>query len=80
LNFKEEEMEKARKIISRAISAKKWTEYFSSWSDERCKKMWNSLGGTHTSCINKMKGHISDPGGYCNALGKRATGKWVREK
>jgi len=74
-------MIETRKLIaSRIRLARRMDAIFDSWSTERCKAMWESLGGTHTSCMNKMKGHIATPGAYCNALGKRAKGKWVREK
>jgi hypothetical protein len=51
---------------------------FDSWTDERARKQWNSLGGSEHACAGKMKGKVDNPDAYCSALKDKVTGttKW----
>ncbi len=42
------------------------------WTKQSYKDMWLSLGGTHSSCIKKMKGKVKEPGAYCMWLSMKA--------
>lgn len=60
------------------LPCKEAEEKFKSWSDERCKEQWNSLGGSHHECVSAMEGKTTDAAAYCAALKDRIKGttKW----
>ena len=59
------------------ILGAKYAEKFEGQSDEQVRKTWNSLGGSHESCVANVSG-VDDPDAYCAALKDRVTGttKW----
>ena len=38
------------------------------WTRESLESFWESIGGSVTECIKKMKGKVSDPASYCASL------------
>lgn len=49
-------------------SAKAWEKKPKGWDKGSMKSHWDSLGGSVTDCMKKMKGHVDNPGAYCNSL------------
>ncbi len=54
--------------------AKRWETMPTGWTDESRKKFWESVGGSVTKCMEKIKGHVDDPGAFCAALKDRIKG------
>lgn len=45
------------------------------WDSASLRSFFGKMGGVDMSqCMKKIDGHVSDPGAFCNALQKRATG------
>ena len=55
------------------VLAKAWETKPKGWTKKSMRSQWDSLGGTVTKCMEKMKGHVTSPGAYCNSL-RRAVG------
>jgi len=55
---------------------------FQSWSEDRIKKYWNSMGGTWDKVLAKVKkaGFSDDPEAFVSTLHKKVKGKWPSEK
>jgi hypothetical protein len=41
------------------------------WTVPSSKSVWNGLGGTSTTCQEKMNGKVKDPGSFCRSLASR---------
>lgn len=54
------------------------------WTDKSKAKFWKSMTGDNqhkiTQCHSKIDGHVSDPWGFCAALGRTQGYKPVRTK
>ena len=55
---------------------------FETWSDEKLKKYWDSMGGTFDKVLAKVKAaaFADDPEGFVSTLHKKVKGKWPAEK
>ena len=51
----------------------KWKEMPKGWDSKSRKSYYDSIGGSVTKCMEKMKGNIDDPGAFCASLKDRAT-------
>ena len=76
---------KAAKRPLRRHTISKWLKKlaenkFDSWSDEKVKEYWKSMGSSQSKCAEKVRGNVNveDPEAFCAALKDRATGttKW----
>jgi len=47
---------------------------------DKWKAYWESVGGSFTSCVKKVKDNVSDANAFCASLEHFVTGKWPREK
>jgi len=69
-------------LASEKRVAKPWGKLPKGWDKKSLEKYWDSLTGDvkHkvTKCIDRMKGHIDDPGAFCASLADKVTGttKW----
>jgi len=45
-----------------------WEDLPRGWTRESLESFWESIGGSVTKCIKKMKGKVSDPAAYCASL------------
>ena len=55
-------------------TADEWHSMPSGWTDESRKKFWESVGGSVTKCMEKLKGNVDDPGAFCASLKDRIEG------
>jgi hypothetical protein len=78
---------KIRRVLASAIfgqdvlqmageeTADKWKKMPKGWNSKSRKKLWDSLGGSVSSCVGKMEGKVDDAGAYCGSLADRVKGK-----
>lgn len=58
-------------LLASAKTADKWKSLPKGWTGESRKKLWQSLGGSVTDCMEKMSGKVDDPGAFCGSLEKQ---------
>ena len=60
--------------------AKGWDNMPKGWTAESVKKFWGSLTGEAkhkvTNCIEKMKSHMDNPGGFCASIADQVDPGW----
>jgi hypothetical protein len=56
-------------------TAAEWRTLPTGWTDESRKAFWDSIGGSVTKCMEKIAGHVDDPGAFCAALKDRIEGR-----
>jgi len=52
-----------------------WGSLPHGWTKKSLESFWNSIGGSVTKCIEKVEGHVDDPGAFCASCKDRVTGK-----
>jgi len=72
-------------VVASSRKADKWKTMPEGWTRKSRREYWESLTGDAehkvTLCIDKMTGHIDDPGAFCAALADRVEGKeWRSER
>lgn len=48
-----------------------WETKPKGWTGKSLKSLWNSLGGSVSSCMKKMEGKVKDAGAYCASLERK---------
>lgn len=51
------------------------------WTTESVKKFWSSIGGSFTTCVEKLTGvaEVDNPEAFCAWMHEQAEGKWPAE-
>lgn len=52
-----------------------WGSLPHGWTNQSLDKWWDSIGGSVSACMSKVKGHVSDPGAFCASAKDKVTGK-----
>jgi len=64
-----------RDVMASMRKADKWKSLPDGWTRKSRQKFWDSLVGNAehktTLCMQKMEGHVSDPGAFCGSLRDR---------
>jgi len=61
-----------------------WDKLPNGWTQDSVKKFWSSLTGEAkhkvTKCIERMKAHMEEPGGFCASLADQVDPGWRSRK